>query len=85
MTAIPPAEAVMAKAEWQKLRLFPLVPHLVVQTPADPGGLAKSVFDDLQDQLAANPPRLRLSMRICWPSSRPGFMSKPKRSREINT
>jgi non-heme chloroperoxidase len=30
------------------------VPPLMVQTPANPGGLPKSVFDDLQRQLAAN-------------------------------
>src|SRR6202012_1862823 len=30
------------------------VPPLMVQTPANPGGLPKSVFDDLQAQLAAN-------------------------------
>ena len=30
------------------------VPPLMVQTDANPGGLPKSVFDDLQAQLAAN-------------------------------
>jgi non-heme chloroperoxidase len=30
------------------------VPPLMVQTPANPGGLPKKVFDDLQAQLAAN-------------------------------
>jgi non-heme chloroperoxidase len=34
--------------------LISSVPPLMVQTPANPGGLPKSVFDDLQAQLAAN-------------------------------
>ena len=36
--------------------LISSVPPLMVQTPANPGGLPKSVFDDLQAQLAANRP-----------------------------
>src|SRR2546429_297430 len=34
--------------------LISAVPPLMVQTEANPGGLPKSVFDDLQAQLAAN-------------------------------
>jgi non-heme chloroperoxidase len=34
--------------------LISSVPPLMVQTSANPGGLPKSVFDDLQAQLAAN-------------------------------
>jgi non-heme chloroperoxidase len=34
--------------------LISAVPPLMVQTDANPGGLPKSVFDDLQAQLAAN-------------------------------
>jgi non-heme chloroperoxidase len=34
--------------------LISSVPPLMVQTDANPGGLPKSVFDDLQAQLAAN-------------------------------
>ncbi len=37
-----------------KAVLISSVPPLMVQTPANPGGLPKSVFDDLQAQLAAN-------------------------------
>ncbi len=37
-----------------KAVLISAVPPLMVQTPANPGGLPKSVFDDLQAQLAAN-------------------------------
>jgi non-heme chloroperoxidase len=36
--------------------LISSVPPLMVQTPANPGGLPKSVFDDLQAQLAASRP-----------------------------
>jgi non-heme chloroperoxidase len=43
MSAIPPAAASMSA-----------VPPLMVQTPANPGGLPKDVFDGLQAQLAAN-------------------------------
>ena len=37
-----------------KAALLSAVPPLMVQTPANPGGLPKSVFDGLQAQLAAN-------------------------------
>jgi non-heme chloroperoxidase len=37
-----------------KAVLISAVPPLTVQTDANPGGLPKSVFDDLQAQLAAN-------------------------------
>src|SRR2546429_531257 len=37
-----------------KAVLISSVPPLMVQTAANPGGLPKSVFDDLQAQLAAN-------------------------------
>src|SRR5580658_4647233 len=37
-----------------KAVLISSVPPLMVATPANPGGLPKSVFDDLQAQLAAN-------------------------------
>jgi non-heme chloroperoxidase len=37
-----------------KAVLISAVPPLMVQTPANPGGLPKKVFDDLQDALAAN-------------------------------
>ena len=37
-----------------KAVLISSVPPLIVQTEANPGGLPKSVFDDLQAQLAAN-------------------------------
>ncbi|HXX04520.1 MAG TPA: alpha/beta hydrolase [Xanthobacteraceae bacterium] len=37
-----------------KAALLCAVPPLMVQTPANPGGLPKKVFDDLQAQLAAN-------------------------------
>jgi non-heme chloroperoxidase len=37
-----------------KAAILSAVPPLMVQTDANPGGLPKSVFDDLQAQLAAN-------------------------------
>jgi non-heme chloroperoxidase len=37
-----------------KAAILSAVPPLMVQTPANPGGLPKAVFDDLQSQLAAN-------------------------------
>ena len=37
-----------------KAAILSAVPPLMVQTAANPGGLPKSVFDDLQKQLAAN-------------------------------
>src|SRR6201999_2132416 len=37
-----------------KPAILSAVPPLMVQTPANPGGLPKSVFDDLQAQLAAS-------------------------------
>lgn len=37
-----------------KAALLAAVPPLMVQTPANPGGLPKTVFDDFQRQLSAN-------------------------------
>jgi non-heme chloroperoxidase len=37
-----------------KACIIDAVPPIMVKTPANPGGLPKSVFDDLQAQLAAN-------------------------------
>ena len=37
-----------------KAAILSAVPPLMVKTPSNPGGLPKSVFDDLQRQLAAN-------------------------------
>src|SRR5690349_8134031 len=37
-----------------KAAILSAVPPLMVQTPSNPGGLPKSVFDDLQAQLAAS-------------------------------
>ena len=37
-----------------KACIISAVPPLMVQTPSNPGGLPKSVFDGLQEQLAAN-------------------------------
>ena len=37
-----------------KAAIISAVPPLMVKTPTNPGGLPKSVFDDLQAQLAAN-------------------------------
>jgi non-heme chloroperoxidase len=37
-----------------KAALISAVPPLMVQTPANPGGLPKSVFDDFQKQVATN-------------------------------
>jgi len=37
-----------------KAAIISAVPPLMVQTPSNPGGLPKSVFDDLQAQLQAN-------------------------------
>ena len=37
-----------------KAVLIAAVPPLMVQTPANPGGLPKSVFDDFQSQVASN-------------------------------
>src|SRR5213075_1565268 len=39
-----------------KAAILSAVPPLMVQTPANPGGLPKKVFDDLQAALAANRP-----------------------------
>ena len=38
----------------EKAVIISAVPPLMVKTPANPGGLDKAVFDDLQTQLAAN-------------------------------
>lgn len=38
----------------EKAVIISAVPPLMVKTPANPGGLDKAVFDDLQAQLAAN-------------------------------
>jgi non-heme chloroperoxidase len=40
-----------------KAALISAVPPLMLQTPANPGGLPKEVFDGLQAQLAANRPQ----------------------------
>ena len=40
-----------------KAAIISAVPPLMVKTPANPGGLPKEVFDDLQAQLAANRPK----------------------------
>jgi hypothetical protein len=37
-----------------KAAIISAVPPLMVKTPTNPGGLPKSVFDDLQAQLFAN-------------------------------
>src|SRR3981189_2105658 len=37
-----------------KAAIISAVPPLMVQTPANPGGLPKEIFDGLQEQLAAN-------------------------------
>src|SRR5271168_840923 len=37
-----------------KAAILSAIPPLMVQTPSNPGGLPKKVFDDLQAQLAAN-------------------------------
>src|SRR5690242_13653186 len=37
-----------------KAAILSAVPPIMVKTPANPGGLPKEVFDDLQKQLAAN-------------------------------
>ncbi len=42
------------KGRVAKAVLISAVPPIMVQTPANPGGLPKSVFDGLQAQLAAN-------------------------------
>src|SRR3979411_1584146 len=45
-----------------KAAIISAVPPLMVQTPANPGGLPKEVFDGIQAQLAAN--RWRFSREI---------------------
>ncbi|GLY41883.1 alpha/beta hydrolase [Amycolatopsis sp. NBRC 101858] len=45
-----------------KAAILSAVPPLMVQTDANPGGLPKSVFDDLQAQLAANRSEFYLSL-----------------------
>ena len=45
-----------------KAAILSAVPPLMVQTPANPGGLPKSVFDGLQAQLAANRSQLMLPL-----------------------
>src|SRR6201994_687132 len=42
------------EARVAKAAIISAVPPLMVQTPANPGGLPKKVFDDLQAALAAN-------------------------------
>lgn len=42
------------KGRVAKAAIISAVPPLMVKTPANPGGLPKSVFDDLQAQLAAS-------------------------------
>lgn len=45
-----------------KAAIISAVPPLMVQTPANPGGLPKSVFDDLQAQLFANRSKFYLDL-----------------------
>src|ERR1700743_3117406 len=45
-----------------KAAILSAVPPLMVQTPANPGGLPKKVFDDLQAALAANRPQCYLDI-----------------------
>jgi len=45
-----------------KACIISAVPPLMVQTPSNPGGLPKSVFDGLQEQLAANPAEFYLAL-----------------------
>src|SRR5438876_11505827 len=61
MSAIRPAAVrwciispVMATRMLAKAAIISAVPPLMVKTPANPLGTPKSVFDDLQAQLAAN-------------------------------
>ena len=44
----------MARAGWPRAAILSAVPPLMVKTDANPGGLPKAVFDDLQKQLAAS-------------------------------
>ena len=46
-----------AKAGSAKAAIISAVPPLMVKTAANPGGLPKDFFDDLQAQLAANRPQ----------------------------
>jgi non-heme chloroperoxidase len=45
-----------------KAAIISAVPPLMVKTPANPGGLPKSVFDDLQAQLLANRSKFYLDL-----------------------
>jgi hypothetical protein len=58
--AIPVGDKNVAKAA-----IISAVPPLMVKTPANPLGLPKSVFDDLQAQLLANRPS---SISTCRPA-----------------
>ncbi len=49
-----PVAAIRAEDEVPKAAIISAVPPLMVKTEGNPGGLPKSVFDDLQAQLAAN-------------------------------
>ena len=47
-----------------KLVLIGAVPPIMVQTPANPGGLPIEVFDGLRQQLAANRAQFYLDSRV---------------------
>jgi non-heme chloroperoxidase len=57
--------------------LISAVPPVMVKTEANPGGLPKSVFDDLQTQLAANRPQFyrNLAAGPFYGFNRPGAQS----------
>jgi len=60
-----------------KAAIISAVPPLMVQTPANPSGLPKSVFDDLQAQLAANRSQFYLDLPTgpFYGFNRPGVKS----------
>jgi hypothetical protein len=66
-----------------KAVLISAVPPLMVQTDANPSGLPKSVFDDLQAQLAANRsefyPALRSGPFYGFNRPRGGFLGSDHR------
>jgi non-heme chloroperoxidase len=50
------------EARAAKAAIISAVPPLMVKTPSNPGGLPKSVFDDLQAQLFANRSKFYLDL-----------------------
>ena len=62
-----------------KAAIISAVPPLMVQTPANPGGLPKAVFDDLQAQLAANRAKFYYDLPAgpFYGFNRPGVTSVP--------